>query len=271
MSKQFEEKVNNHEKKRLETNAPKIGESDKIGDEFQMKVVCNAGDPGLSEGWFFDILSRFVICMKEPCTKVPTNASKWRQFFLVKRPRHLWVDCPAAPDLTPENHQASTRRKDYEGNINIGNTANYVIDTIPQIDNPYSVGETLTVRKVEAEYTGNSDVFNSQFSNIDFAKYYETANQLKDPARRTGATGYASNELKEIMEYSSAYLTNYGSGSNPNVRGFEKFGLLKPLMAAHKRYGAPVFATRQMASEESGAVGNITSNNFMFILNKFFF
>ena len=269
MSKERSEKIDALEQKRLDTNAPEVGKQDKIGDEFEMKVVCNAGDPGLSEHWFFDILSRFVICMKEPCSKVPTNSTKWKQFFLVKRPRHLWIDCPSSPDLTVDNRHASTRRKDYEGNINIGHTSNFSINTIPQIDAPYGVGETITVRKTAREFAGKHDVFNSQFENTDFDNYYDTANALKSGAKRKGETGVQSNELQEIMEYSSAYLTNYGSGTNPTVRGAALYQKLKPLMAAHKRYGAPVLATKGHVSTESEAIGNVASNNFFLILHYY--
>ena len=52
-------------------------EEEKIGDEVEMRVVAIAGDPGLTEPWLFDIFSRFVICMKEPVSRIPTNDKKW--------------------------------------------------------------------------------------------------------------------------------------------------------------------------------------------------
>ena len=54
-------KIVSNQNSRIHSSSKKIGEDDKIGDEIQAKVIACAGDPGLTEPFFFDILSRFII------------------------------------------------------------------------------------------------------------------------------------------------------------------------------------------------------------------
>ena len=189
----------------------------------QARVITCAGDPGLTEPFFFDILSRFVVVMFEPCTVVPTNSNVLKRFGLVKRPRHLWIDCPGTPDITPANNQGNMRRKDYLGNINIGSTANYTINTIPQLDTEYTIGETITIKRIPRERATQSDIFTSQFTNTDFNNYYNGPQWATSAvgsggkkngfeAYRKGETGIGGNPLNDTMDWSAAYWTSHGSG-----------------------------------------------------------
>ena len=241
----------------------KKAEELKIGDQMTARIVTCAGDPGLTEPYFFDILSRFIIVCFEPCTVVPTNSNVLKRFALVKRPRHLWIDCPGAPDLDPANGQGSMRRKDYFGNINIGSTANYTINTIPQLDTEYTIGETITIKKIPTERATQSDIFNSQFSNVDFDTYYNgpqwATSEVKAggeaeggqgyEAYRKGETGIGGNPMNETMGWSAAYWTSHGSGLKEG--DLQQIGLkgknrgphwlkLKPLYKAGKVYAHPV-------------------------------
>ena len=276
----------------------------KIGEEVQMRVVACAGDPGLTEPWFFDILSRFLICMREPASHVPTNAKAQQMFFLVKRPRHLWVDASGSPDTAkPEAGQtahSATRRKDYLGNVNIGNPARYSINTIPKLDTDYAVGDTITARRVPVEYATDSNIFVSSFQNGDFVNYYENANKVKLGGKRVGELSVMDgNELKDVMHWSNDHITEHiaGGGGNLALRGGNEWYQLKPLMKAQKRYGGPVklsrdgmaftpnTTTKEMAVltspqfNKSGAINNtfgidrtigtVGENTFWFILHYY--
>ena len=53
-------KIISNQNSRINNSSKKVGEDDKIGDEIQAKVVACAGDPGLTEPFFFVIFSRCV-------------------------------------------------------------------------------------------------------------------------------------------------------------------------------------------------------------------
>ena len=180
-----EQKVTGYEKQLQDSNAEQPHNA-KIGAECQMRVVACAGDPGVTEAWHFDILSRFLICMREPVSHVPTNARMFKQFFLVKRPRHLWVDSSGAPDVAIANLHQGTRRKDYLGNVNIGHPNGYSVNTIPLMDTEFAVGDIITARKVKAEYATTSNAFISAFSNKDFDQAYAHPDGIKAGAKFTG-------------------------------------------------------------------------------------
>jgi len=240
-----EERVESYEKQLQHGNAvlPHLAS---IGDDVLMRVVACAGDPGVSEPWFFDILSRFIICMKEPVSHVPTNSKMFKQFFLVKRPRHLWVDSSGAPDVTEGYFHAGTRRKDYLGNVNIGHPNGYSVNTIPLMDTEYSVGDLISARKVKAEYATNSNIFISAFENGDFDQYYANVDSVNVGGKRTGKNSVMGGSyLEEVMSWSNDYWTSHGGGlSREQLQAANRmnhdFFQLKPLMPAAARYGAPV-------------------------------
>lgn len=285
----------------------KIGKDLKIGDQMTARIVTCAGDPGLTEPFFFDILSRFLIVVLEPCDVVPTNSNLLKRFALVKRPRPLWIDCPSTPDITPANKQGNMRRKDYLGNINIGSTANYTINTIPQLDTEYTIGETITIKKIPKEYATQSGLFVSQFANTDFSTYYNgpqwATSEVKAggpdyEAFRKSEDGIGGNPLNETMDWSPAYWTSHGSGlKQSDLLEIDKHGRnrgphwlkLKPLYTAGKTYAHPVKPTRGHESgyevpgekveklNAKGAIqsindrltGTITENNYWMILHYY--
>jgi len=265
MSLSREERIKAKEQQSIlnSVNSPK---EEHIGDECSMRVVACAGDPGLSEPFFFDILSRFVICMKEPVSYVPTNNKMFKQFFLVKRPRHLWIDTSGAPDIDESNHHAGTRRKDYLGNLNIGHPSGYSIDTIPQMDTDYTVGQTLQCRKVPREHATDSNIFISSFSGVDFDNYYQNIQTVKTGGQHSqnhgdAGLGIGSNLLNDVMDWTDDHWTSHGGGLSKDYlltkhagRGAEEWFKLKPLFPARMRYGAPVKAAR--AEDEERALSN---------------
>jgi hypothetical protein len=261
-------KANKKKQKKPDTEGP-VG-----GDPVAMKVVANAGDPGLTEPYFFDILSRYVICMIEPTTKVPTNSSYFKQFFLVKRPEHLWIHCEGTPELDPGKHYATTRRKDGQGNLNVGAPGTYSINTIPNLSEDYSIGQTLMCRKIPKEWAGESPGFNSVFSNVDFAQYYHNANVIKTGGGRVGnGTMLAAATLDLTMEYSPNYWTAHGTqasyaapaGGGPVPRGNLEHKL-KPLMQAGPYYIGPI-KNPAKGAERASSVPPV--NTFWFILHYY--
>jgi len=260
-----EQQVAAHEAQAMK-NAVLDTKDEHIGSEAPMRVVACAGDPGLSETFFFDILSRFIICMKEPVSYVPTNKNKERQFFLVKRPRHLWVDASGAPDLSAENKAAGTRRKDYLGNINIGHPNGYSIDTIPQMDTEYTVGQPIMARKIAPERATESSVFISAFPNTDFSNYIQNINRVRSAGTRVGANGIGGNELHDVMSWSDDYWTSHGGGLSKEQltaagRGGVEYHQLKPLMPAAPRYGGPINPLRAMDMELAAGQQDMGGNS----------
>ena len=258
------EKVKAHEQQAMK-NAVLDTKDEHIGSEAPMRVVACAGDPGITETFFFDILSRFIICMKEPVSYVPTNKNKERQFFLVKRPRHLWVDASGAPDLPKANKHAGTRRKDYLGNINIGHPNGYSIDTIPQMDTEYTIGQPIVARKIAPEYATESNIFVSAFANTDFSNYIQNINRVRSAGTRVGETGIGGNELHDVMSWSDDYWTSHGGGLSKEQlasagRGGIEYHQLKPLMPAAPRYGGPINPARQMDMEMAAGYQDIGLN-----------
>jgi len=198
--------------------------------------------------------------------------------------------------------------KDYLGNINIGSTANYTINTIPQLDTEYTIGETITIKKIPKEYATQSDLFNSQFSNVDFTTYYNgpqwatSAVGAGGPdfeAYRKGQSGIGGNPLNETMDWSPAYWTSHGSGlKQSDLLQIDKHGKnrgphwlkLRPLYTAGKIYAHPVKPPRypETGYEVPGErvekhnnkgpiagtpndrlTGTITENNYWIILHYY--
>jgi hypothetical protein len=263
---QAKNKANKKNQKKPDDQGP-VG-----GDPVAMKVVGNAGDPGLTEPYFFDILSRFVLCMIEPTTKVPTNSSYFRQFFLVKRPEHLWVSCEGAPELDPGKLFATTRRKDAQGNLNVGSPGTYTINTIPNLSENYAIGQTLQCRKIPKEWAGASPVFISAFVNDDFEQFYGKAKGAANLPYKAGGgrTGVGkmlpAATLDLTMQYSSSYWTAHGTQTNlagAGARGNLEHKL-KPLMAAMPYYISAV--KNAGTSRESGMP---SANTFWFVLHYY--
>jgi hypothetical protein len=109
-------------------------------------VIANYGDPGLDEDYYFDVLSRYVICIIESSNRLIT-ADGWangKSLIVVKRPESLWINYQGG--FT--NDVATQQRIDYNLNTNVGPAANYSTNAIPRINYPYQMGETIQVRRL---------------------------------------------------------------------------------------------------------------------------
>jgi hypothetical protein len=140
-------------------------------------VVANFGDPGLSTDVYCDIRSRFVLAIKDPLKRplVPISNTNGDSVFLqdnmilVLRPEQLWISCPAdqqpnGVDLNLPVNASYIRRMDSNGNINIGSYSNFTESNILPINNPYKLGEEITVQRLQDYKTADEREFTSIFS-----------------------------------------------------------------------------------------------------------
>jgi len=179
-----------------------------------MEVVANAGDPGLSENTHFDILSRFIICQIKPTTRVASNKNPGAHlFFLIKRPRQLWIDADGSPAQQGAKNFVQTRRVDYTGNINVGVPGSFSINTIPLLNHDYAVGETIKCTKIKTEKAGHHHVFTSKFTNHIYSAFYGSQPfATENPHKFGGNAPYdkVPGNINSEMLYTNAYWDEYG-------------------------------------------------------------
>lgn len=129
---------------------------------FDATVVANYGDPGLDEDYHADILSRYVICKLESSNRTLTADRYKNMVIVVKRPEELWVRYQGGFVNDPVNQ----KRIDANLNTNQGTAANYSINAIPRINNPYQLGEKIKVKLIKSDkfpfLTANDAFFKSE-------------------------------------------------------------------------------------------------------------
>lgn len=126
------------------------------------RVVANYGDPGTSENYFFDILSRYVVVMIESCDRVPTLDKYLNMFAIVKRPEYLWISAVGGNTGNP----STQKRADNSGNVNVGLASSFSTSGIASINRPYYLGEKIKIRKLSQPltYSTSPSFFTSDFS-----------------------------------------------------------------------------------------------------------
>jgi hypothetical protein len=161
----------------LSLNEKRKSLSNSRSDVLDARIVANYGDPGLDENYHFDILSRFVIVMIESSFRVPTN-DKWsRVFAVVARPRNLWVDVEQGRVDSPN----SQKRADAMGNVSIGVAGSFSVAGIPNINNPYALGELIKIKKISNPIkVGEDSFFTSQFNDapISYENWHSEGSTL---------------------------------------------------------------------------------------------
>jgi hypothetical protein len=137
------------------------------GGILEARVIANYGDPGLAEDYQFDICSRYVIVMIESVYRIPT-LDRWPQLFaVVQRPRHLWI-----------NHEGfigeDRSRSDANGNVSVGMAANFSVNGIPPLNQTYTMGEIIKIKKLSIPYTAsaNPSFFQSIDTSLTSSAYY---------------------------------------------------------------------------------------------------
>ena len=173
------------------------------------KVVANWGDPGLLEDSQFDVLSRFVIVSIESSDRIVTK-DKWiKMLAVVKRPERLWID--VVGNLTTATDQ---QRTDNLGNTNVGLSANFSVNTIPTINDPYQIGEVIHIKKLVKPFLLNNQtqdsIFKSVFSIIDNPAYYNSwynSDAIFSYIQKNNATD--KTRLKTVAKANDTGINNY--------------------------------------------------------------
>lgn len=210
------------------------------------KVIANYGDPGLDEDYQFDILSRFVIVAIESIDRVPTS-DKWpKMIAVVKRPEHLWINMVGNQTSSPADQQRQDNT--IAGNTNVGSAANYSVNAIPRINNPYQMGETIFLRKLTTPLNITSqnqdDIFTSNFSQMpDSQGHYNNWHNMGSFLPYITNGGFQNNlTLKTIQ-----LLTNTGPNTfyvpSLNKYQYEAFALMNNNINTNMSNGlAQIFA-----------------------------
>lgn len=175
------------------------------------KVVANYGDVGLTNSYYFDILSRFLIVMIEPCERMPIYEHWPQMFYLVQRPRELWIDV----DGGVQSDIANQRRIDMLGNVNRGAPSAFSWQNIPAINRPYRIGETIKVRKTRQPIFFYDSFFTSAF----------TSSYMTDVAKNSYNTSYLSPDAPGAAAVSPnatayAFVKTLPLYPHDGVRGF---------------------------------------------------
>ena len=185
---------------------PKGKTPSSIGDQFEFRVIANAGDPGLSEDTYHDILSRFIICMAEPAERCICETGKRQLLYLIRRPRHLWINHEGKAEVKNFHQQ---RRRDALGNINVGKSGDWSIQTIPKMNKPYRIGDKITAKKIETQNVLNSDFVSAWTSDI-FTRIYSPFGS-GDVLDEEFNIAYSSGDEFKNHLYTDGYWRDYGA------------------------------------------------------------
>ena len=141
----------------------------KVKKTLKAKIIGLWGDPGISEYYNYDILSRFLIVQLEPFEECVTQVRKTQMIKLVLRPKELWISAQAGGE--------GKIRRDVWGNLNEQNVsppdndnsnnglkkAEFLSQNIGPITPSYKIGDEITIVERDKELTpaaGNIDGVN---------------------------------------------------------------------------------------------------------------
>lgn len=193
------------------------------------RVIANYGDPGLDEDYQFDILSRYVIVALESIDRVPTLDRWMNMIAVVQRPKHLWIDVVGDVQGNPTDQQ----RADQLGNTNTGLSSGYSINSIARINQPYEVGEIISLKKLSEPlklnnqdqdnffaslFSNNPDYYNSWYNSGAILPYIQASNatnqiRLKTLAKapNTGLNNFYYPILNKYQYEAFMLLQNNGN------------------------------------------------------------
>jgi len=124
--------------------------------QLKARIIGLWGDPGLTEYFHYDLLSRFLIVQTEPFDQPAHVGNYSRRIKLVLRPKSLWI--------TADKNNGETRR-DVFGNTNGQNTigssqntssksnnglarAEYTFENIQPISPSYKLGDLIDITEI---------------------------------------------------------------------------------------------------------------------------
>lgn len=207
----------------IETTDKNLQSKDAV---FDATVIANYGDPGLTEDYQADLLSRYVICKLESSNRTLTSDKYKNMIVVVKRPETLWINYQGGF----QNNPVVQQRVDYNLNANVGSASNYSTNVIPAMNYPYQLGEKIKVKLIKDagfNYLLNGDTFFASQCNIWIANnsaigYYQGwHNQgLNSNSYIVNNNGVSVLEVKTILPYND---TNTLYSINLNKLQYEAF------------------------------------------------
>jgi len=181
-------------------------------------VIANYGDPGLTEDYQFDILSRYVVCMIESSNRTLTTNRFSKMIVIVERPQPLWISYQGGIASSISTQQ----RIDNNLNMNVGQAGNFTTNVIPQINYPYNMGDTIKIKLIKDNnypFLLTGDTF---FQSTD--NRWTTLQQSYGPWHTQGASiPYISSQSSGMNDLRQKTITPYGSNPlnlNPNNNFF---------------------------------------------------
>jgi hypothetical protein len=189
---------------------------------FDATVVANYGDPGLTEDYHADILSRYVICAIESSNRVLTNGKYKNILVVVRRPQSLWISYQGGFI----NNPVSQIRIDSSSlNSNVGAAGNYSVNSIGQINTPYTLGQRIKIKLLknpDSLYLTKSNTFFQSACSLwggAYSSYQGTQNQGLNNSYTnyiSNSNGQANLQLKTIAPFysSNSALSQINSNNN---------------------------------------------------------
>jgi len=182
---------------------------------FDATVIANYGDPGLTEDYHCDLLSRYVICKLESSNRTLTNDKYKNMIIVVKRPETLWINYQGGF----QNNPAIQQRVDFNLNTNVGTASNYSTNVIPTLNYPYQLGEKIKVKLIKDNsyyYLFNSDpffvsqcnVWNANSSTIGYYQGWHNQGLNSNPYI-VNSNGANNLEIKTIFPYTNDNVNYY--------------------------------------------------------------
>ena len=179
------------------------------------RILCNYGDPGLTENYNFDILSRYLICMIESSNRALTTNRIGDMLIVVERPQALWISYSnGVASSTP-----TQQREDDSLNVNIGDSSNYSTAVIPAINIPYNLGDVI---KIQRKPTPHSLLMGDTFFQSADNRWKITQQNYGSWANQGATIPYISNQVGGAAALQQKTITPYGS--NPlNLNANQQF------------------------------------------------
>jgi len=240
------------------------------------KIIGLWGDPGLSEYFHYDILSRFLIVQIEPFEECVTNVRKTQMIHLVLRPKSLWIRVQNGAN------PAGTIRRDFFGNLNHQNItgagsatpnlfnnsnnglheARYLAENIQPISPSYKIGDEITIAKLE--------------TSLKPGLFFENVNIFasEDPRAKTPADAFMSNRYRELESGEfpiNINIAKHFTPVNPNATlgaGALRIGGLKFANTSNAYFRAYYKNLKKLTNKEYKLTKNFTLQNALSMVNS---
>ena len=203
--------------------------TNKKEEPIRAKIIGLWGDPGMTEYYNFDFLSRFLLVQVSPYNEIPCGNDSSGIIKLVLRPRSLWIDLSISGGVI--------QRKDYFGNRNTQitgvdypalnglNSASYSTSNIQLISPAYKVGDEITLNRLAQplchQLNGDLKDKNRMFEGKDIYSSGQalTAVSLMSTAYKNSSGDSALSALTAYSYISGTIATDLNIVMNSNGSG----------------------------------------------------